>query len=431
MTINPIIPDKFPSLMRSPLGRPLRRWIAAGAAAAVAAACFVGPARALQPANTPDADQADQKADQKASGGERFLRFRKVPAAQGGGGVLETSIVTYENADGVKVDLIGAVHVGDSVYYDLLNERFATYDSLLYEMVKPKGTEVADRAQARADGEVPLGMQLIGTLQQAMQMALELDFQVEAIDYAASNFVHADLDMETFLQLQAERGEGFLQMILQQMLNDLTRPPADDGYQPPTMLEIMAALNAPDRARQLKLLFARELARMDDLTAMMDPGGDGSVILDERNKKAVEVLDARIAAGDRNLGVFYGAAHLKGIEQMLKERGFEQVGEPDYLIAWDMTPDGSGRREMRERMRNTIVRNAVGEAVEAEGGEAGEGGGVAAAGADAGENLLAAMKSELDALRRENEALRRQVEALRSQNDAMRRRLEEQAADEQ
>lgn len=413
MTINPM--NLNPSLSQTLPGA--RCWIAAGVAAAiVAAACFAGPAHAVEPANAP----GDQQADQKASSGEKFVRFRKVRA---GGGVLETSIITYENADGVKVDLIGAVHVGDSAYYDLLNERFAHYDSLLYEMVKPRGTEVADRPQARASDDVPMGMQLIGTLQKAMQMALELDFQVEAIDYAASNFVHADLDMETFLQLQADRGEGFLQMILQQMLNDLTRPKANDGYQPPTMLEIMAAMNAPDRARQLKLLFARELARMDDLTAMLDPGGDGSVILDERNKKAVEVLEQRIAAGDRALGVFYGAAHLKGIEQMLRERGFEQVGEPDYLIAWDMTPDGSGQREMRQRMRNTIVRNAVGEAV--------EGDDRVPAGANAGEDLLAGMKAELEALRRENQALRRQLDALRSQNDAMRRRLEEQAANEE
>lgn len=347
----------------------------------------------------PQADEADAS---------RFLRFEPDPT---GGGTLQTSIVRYANDKGVTVDLIGAVHVADRAYYELLNERFKQYDSLLYEMVKPADTELG---AAEPGG----GLNLIHMLQKAMQTVLELDYQLEGIDYRAENFVHADMDLETFMRRQSERGEGFLQLMLRQMLRDMTRPP-DPNYQPPNLLEIMEAMGAPDRARRLKLLFARELTRMDDMLEMFS-GEDGkSVILDERNEAAIEVLDERIEAGDRKLGVFYGAAHLKGMEQMLRQRGFHPVGEPEWLIAWDMTLDGSGKQRMREQVRQAIVAEAV------ENGQVE--GVVATAGSRQLRSLrdeLAALRAELAAMRKENEALREQVETLREQNTALRDRSE-------
>ena len=122
------------------------------------------------------------------------------------------------------------------------------------------------------------------------------------------------------------------------------------------------------------------------------------------------------------MGVFYGAAHLTGIEKLLEERGFEQVGEPVYLTAWDMTPDGSASREMKERVRAAIVENAAADAMGGapRNGGPGVGDGDDAAAAAA---MLRSMCAELDALRSENDLLRRQLEAVRKQNDALRDRL--------
>ena len=54
-------------------------------------------------------------------------------------GRFETAIVTYEDAKGRRVDLIGAVHIGDTRYYKLLQKQFTTYDALLYELVLLEG----------------------------------------------------------------------------------------------------------------------------------------------------------------------------------------------------------------------------------------------------------------------------------------------------
>src|ERR1700743_2439159 len=61
-----------------------------------------------------------------------YMRFVGDPQ---GGGKLQTASVTYQNSDGVQVDLIGAVHVGEKAYYDELNKQFEGYDAMLYEMV--------------------------------------------------------------------------------------------------------------------------------------------------------------------------------------------------------------------------------------------------------------------------------------------------------
>src|SRR4051812_43820631 len=70
-----------------------------------------------------------------ASESSKFLRFADDTH---GGGRLEASVVTYRNAKGQTVDLIAAVHIADAGFYHDLDQSFRSYDSLLYEMVKPK-----------------------------------------------------------------------------------------------------------------------------------------------------------------------------------------------------------------------------------------------------------------------------------------------------
>jgi hypothetical protein len=276
----------------------------------------------------------------------KFLRF--VPDDHDGG-TLDCSVVTYKNAEGVSVDLIAAVHIADKSYYQDLNKSFEQYDSLLYELVKPKEFEMGPGGVARPRREGapvprtrPMGW--VGSIQKMLKDTLDLTFQLEEINYTRPNFVHADLDTETFLEKQAERGESMLTMMLNAMLQDLGREKQLTGNEP-TIMDIIEALQSPDRSRQLKLLLAKQFANMDDMMAMMD-GPNGSVILTERNKAALNVLTKRIAAGDKNIGIFYGAAHLSGMEKILiLDLGFKQAGEPKWRTAWDMKAGKTVRKQ--------------------------------------------------------------------------------------
>ncbi len=288
-------------------------------------------------AQTPTTRPARTRAPKEAP---KFLRF--VPDARSGGGRLETSIVTYRNAAGVTVDLIGAVHIADAKYYETLNDTFDDYDAVLYEMVRPRdhaaraGATTRPGATTAPAAKRQSSLKWVGALQRFMRDHLELEHQMEAIDYDKRNFVHADLDVETFLEMQEARGESFTKMMLQAMLRELGKGPAA-GTNQPNIFELLAALQAPDRARQLKIVLAKQFEQMDDMLSSLE-GPEGSVILTERNRAAMKVLEDRIELGDDKLAIFYGAGHFKGMEKILTEElGFKQVGQPKWITAWDLT----------------------------------------------------------------------------------------------
>lgn len=263
-------------------------------------------------------------ATQPSSG--EFLRYVQDGK---GGGKLQTSIVTYRNDAGVTVHLVAALHVGEKGYYEGLAKTFDGYDALLYEMVKPKGAGVPIRGQASGS--------MIGAFQRWLKSALELDYQLDDIDYSRPNFVHADLDWETFEQLQSERGESIMGIMLQSMLHQWAKQmESANNSQEISFIDLLVALRSPDRARQFKLLLAQSFGDIEDQMAGMT-GPDGSVIITERNKKALQVLRQTIDAGKKNVGIFYGAGHMSDMEKRLDAMGFHRVGKPDWRVGWDMT----------------------------------------------------------------------------------------------
>jgi hypothetical protein len=273
----------------------------------------------------------------------KFLRF--VPDKHGGG-TLQASTVRYENADGVALDLVAAVHIAEPSFFQALESSWDEYDAVLYELVAPKemlapstqGSGLRSlRATTRQSGmRRSVQMNMVGSLQKFMRDQLKLAFQLDAIDYKRPNFVHADLDAETFQKMQSDRGESILSLMLESMFREMSRGPG--GATGPSLPELLMAMNSPDKARQLKLLLARQFSRIDEQLAGME-GDKGSVLLTERNKAAMRVLRETLAKGDkRNIAIFYGAGHLKGMDRILtQEMGFHQVGPPFWRVAWDMT----------------------------------------------------------------------------------------------
>ncbi|CAN5398518.1 hypothetical protein BH09PLA1_BH09PLA1_34370 [soil metagenome] len=278
----------------------------------------------------------------------KFLRF---VTDKDGGGSLQASVVRYENDQGVTVDLVAAVHIADRSFFRALDSSFEDYDAVLYELVASKEmlgptTQGAGlrTMRPRDDHEPPTtaaskrrgggSMAWVGTLQRFLRDTLKLTFQLEEVDYKRPNFIHADLDAETFAQMQEERGESFSGMLIQSMLREMSR--GDAGNQP-GLGDLLFAMQSPDKARQLKLLFAKQFNKIDDQMAGME-GPKGSVLLTERNKAAMRTLKKAMASGKRSVAIFYGAGHLKGMDKMLTdELGFHQVGPPFWRVAWDMT----------------------------------------------------------------------------------------------
>jgi hypothetical protein len=286
------------------------------------------------------AGPATSPATTRAGEPTKFMRW----VGDARGGKLESAIVTYRNKAGARVDLVSAIHVGDKAYYAVLDRLFAGYDAVLYEMVKPAGMEEMPAPGEREDSPV-------STVQRMIQDMLGLEFQLDRIDYRAKNFVHADLDVETFSRMQEERGESLFVLMLQTMMNDLLDPQAGarqgGRLANMTLPELLAVLTSPDRPTQLKLLLAPEFENIDGMMGALE-GPDGSVLLTERNKAAMRVVKETLGKGKKNLAVFYGAAHLRDMEKRLKGMGFEPVATR-WVTAWDVSAKAATTRAATTR----------------------------------------------------------------------------------
>jgi hypothetical protein len=255
-----------------------------------------------------------------------FLRFQE---GKQGEGRFETAIVRYGGKDGIEVDLIAAVHIADASYYQELQKRFAAYDVLLYEMIKPANAEPVPGA--RADN-------LLTVFQRFLKDSLDLQFQLDALDYKKPNFVHADLDPETFFKLQREKGENMLSLFLRLLSRQFELEAKGQAGKSFTLMDLILAFSSRDRARSLKLLMARELEHAELLMAGFDDEGDGkgSVIVGERNKVAMKRLRSALKEGKKKIGIFYGGAHMPDFERRLRQEVGLQKTRIEWVTAWDI-----------------------------------------------------------------------------------------------
>lgn len=273
---------------------------------------------------------AQPKPDQSALG-EKWIRLEKDEA--GKPTAMQTAVVRYGGPIGsgrrpVTVDLIGAVHVGDAAYYAELNRRFGQYDALLYELVAPQGTRVP--RGAKAETRNPLG-----AIQGGMKTMLELEHQLEKVDYTRRNFVHADMSPQEFFDSMEKRDEGVVQMIFKMMGQSMAMQSEQEAKGESADAEILVALFAKDRARRLKIVMAKQFNQMESLLTSFG-GEKGSTIITERNKKALEVLRRELKAGKSKLGIFYGAGHLLDMHRrVVKDFGLRPQSI-EWITAWDL-----------------------------------------------------------------------------------------------
>lgn len=262
---------------------------------------------------------------------EHFMRIRK--DRRGREVALETSITRYEliNEDGnrITVDLIGAVHIGEKAYFAKLNKRFEQYESMLYELVAPEGT-VIPKGGGAEDG-IPTNP--IAALQKGMQAALGLEFQLEHIDYTKKNFVHADMSPEEFAESMKSNDESISKYAIRAIGQSMALQSAGRGGDSMGMLFAMFSKNKELRLRRS---FAKQIQEMEAGLVVFE-GRDGSTIIDHRNAKCMEVLEQEIAAGKRNIAIFYGAGHLPDMQRRLTSDFKMKRGGQVWLEAWSLT----------------------------------------------------------------------------------------------
>ena len=285
-----------------------------------------------QDSKTETPKSATDSDDTKRSANDRFMRIRR--DEKGRPVAMETSIVRYagknEQGEAITVDLIGAVHVGGQDYYDALNSQFKRYDALLYELVAPKGTVIPKGGRVNDDS---ISLNPVGGIQKGLTSLLDLEFQLEQIDYTKKNFVHADMSPEEFAESMTKNEESIGGYALKALGQSMALQASGKDNSSAGML---FALFSSDKALRMRRVMAQQMIDMDAGMVMFE-GKDGSTIINHRNAKCMEVLKEEIANGKKTIGIFYGAGHLADMEERLVDDFEMTAGGQKWLPAWKLT----------------------------------------------------------------------------------------------
>ncbi|CAO2201621.1 unnamed protein product [Urochloa humidicola] len=315
-----------------------------------------------------------------------YLRYRRPELGGGGaggrggvaGGELQTAVVRFEKRfpwsilhPFLHVDLVSTVHIADKEYFDRLQQELEGYDCVLYEMVtsrdnlnNPKGPMAAKRMKSSRRG-----FSILGFIQKQMARILSLDYQLDCLDYGNEKWQHADLDFETFKQLQNERGESILTFAVDMTLKStkaLVQPTnMPDGLDfwrskllwasrvlPMPLVGLLVitglclpvenqdgfpeleALSRLDFGAALKIFLAKQLT--SEFTAVTAPVEEKSVIIGERNRVATEKIKEAINRGYKRIAVLYGGGHMPDLGRRLREELNMVPADVQWVTAWSI-----------------------------------------------------------------------------------------------
>ena len=265
--------------------------------------------------------KAPELTDAKDKTPSDFARFVTV----GEGGHFDVALTSYRNKDGVEVLLYGAVHIADGAHYKDLQSRFVDRDALLYELVGPEDYR-PKRGESRGG--------FLSMMQTAMKNGLELEFQLDGIDYSMENFVHADMTPQEMEASMEERGESLFSMLMSLSMQGQAAARENAEEMAGLDFDIVKAFRNGEGRHKMRVMMASQLEMLEGMSA----GGQGSTLLEGRNEKCLEVLQREIDNGKKKIGIYYGAAHMPHMEQRLVEDfGFEKF-DHEWLVAWDCAP---------------------------------------------------------------------------------------------
>jgi hypothetical protein len=249
-----------------------------------------------------------------------FIRMASAP--DGTPAALEVAIASYSNDRGVRVDLVSAVHVADRSYFRALDRRLGGYPVVLYELVGEPGSVQTPRGTSPS---------MVGLLQGGMQNALGLAFQLEEIDYARDNMVHADMSAGEFARDMQDRGESLVGLLFRAWALSV----AEQGAAPGQQADLLKVLLADDRQLALKRMMAEQLSGQVDLLERI-AGPDGSALIEGRNERALDELRTQLEDGARRVAIFYGAGHMRHFARRLVDDFGFRPRATEWIEAWDL-----------------------------------------------------------------------------------------------
>jgi hypothetical protein len=222
---------------------------------------------------------------------------------------------------------------------------------------RPGGEEAEADLETDVDPEAVVAPPAGDGLQAQLAAALNLAFQLDAIDYGREHYRCSDMAMDQVERALRERGSDF--SVLEQTLAGSSLP-AQLVRVLLGLLRFADTMTDGAMSDMFKVLLMEMLSDERQIQAMMqefDPGL-GEVIIGERNAVVVDDLQALLDADDapESIGVFYGAGHMDDLATRLEALGYE-AGDATWFRAIEVDVANSAvSREEIARMRLMVRR---------------------------------------------------------------------------
>ena len=234
------------------------------------------------------------------------------------GGTLDVGVGAFERADGRRVYLVGAVHIAHPETFAEQQSILDSMDLVLWEGVggheKP-----SEEAMERFD--------VLFKVQTALKNILNLDFQLERIDYHRGFWCNSDMGLN---QLQAELDRRNLSIMPNE---ELVRGLFG------TIFKVIDPKKVPRNeqvGRTYRALVAPFMADTEQIFAQAGAEGLKEVLINMRNRKVMDDLAVVLAEPDapQRIAIYYGAGHLPDMARILvDEMGFSYLGA-HWITAW-------------------------------------------------------------------------------------------------
>lgn len=254
----------------------------------------------------------------------------------------ELAMRTFRRPDGKgpAVIFVPAIHIGSKAYYQNLQRILDAQKLVLFEGVSEHPDDFKKIIpKEKADKH----------LYGAMAKALGLITQFEGIDYRREHFTNADLSMSAMRNKLEEETKlpgkpGADARLAIENLKMLEGMISGEGFLSFLVKGMIGFIEADPRLRAQVLL---TLA-----SAEIDAGNTGfpgaerlvRLVLDDRNAEAIRKLNAVLSSENppETIAIFYGAAHLHGMEELLQRDSDYRLADTLWLRTFSVHPKAAG-----------------------------------------------------------------------------------------
>lgn len=262
---------------------------------------------------------------------------------------LRIAVRDYVPLDGAgpRLRLVGAIHIADRAFYGDIQAVLDRADCVLFEGVSESPADFKrDPASRKKDH-----------LYTKMADALGLITQFEGIDYRRDHFVNADLSPSQMLALlEADIAQGGATAdaarAAKAQFGELSKMMKGGGSGMSGMM-INLMIGVIERSPKMRATVLLMLASADPSSEQgfgaMGKGGArlGRLILEDRNAAVLAAIDEKVGelGPGSTVAVFYGAAHLRGIEDALIRRKGYIPDTTRWLTAYEVDAAAAGLTE--------------------------------------------------------------------------------------